>query len=125
MQAGRCTRWPRVHPAIVVAVVVPSCATIPTGGPHLVQPSCEFIVHNRTPLALEIRLQVRALSTAPIGVLNPGELLTHSVPCAQRRVWVAGIELPWQVGARARFGVVHGAADLVERERIQIALHWP
>jgi hypothetical protein len=74
---------------------------------------------------LEIRLRLRSLSTAKIGALNPGELLTHSVPCAEQRVWVAGIEIPWQVGARPRFGAVYGEANLVEGERAQIALHWP
>ncbi|HXV85226.1 MAG TPA: hypothetical protein VD793_00930 [Gemmatimonadales bacterium] len=80
---------------------------------------------NQTPLALEVRLQVRELSTVSIGALNPGELLTHSLPCEPERVWIAGVEIPWQVGARPRFGVLYAFADLVEGERAQVALHWP
>lgn len=118
--------WPRVNPAIVAAVVmVPSCAPRRDPEPLSVQKSCEFVVTNRTPLALEIRIQVHATSTTPIGALNPGELLTHSVPCAQKQIWIAGIEIPWQIGARPRFGVLLGSADLVEGERGQVTLGWP
>ncbi len=94
-------------------------------GPRPVQSTCEFIVYNRTPLALEIRMRVRAASTAPIGSLNPGELMTHSVPCAERSVWIAGVEIPPWIGAPTRFGVLQGSADLVAGERVQIDLHWP
>jgi hypothetical protein len=114
-----------VIPAIAVAVVVASCATGRYREPQRLRKDCEFIVYNRTPLALDIRLRVRALSTATIGALNPGELLTHAVPCAERRVWIEGREIPWQVGAWLRFGALHGSADLVEGERVSIALHWP
>ncbi len=70
-------------------------------------------------------MQIRALSGTPIGALNPGELLIHSVPCSQRQVRIEGIEIPWQAGAPARFGVVQGMAELVEWERVHIALYWP
>lgn len=125
MRRVRCKRWLGVNPAVLVAIVVPSCATVRDREPALVQRSCEFVVHNRTPLALEIRMRVRELSTAPIGALNPGELLTHAAPCAQGRIWIAGIEIPWQVGAPLRFGVIYSSADLVEGDRVQVALHWP
>jgi hypothetical protein len=58
-------------------------------------------------------------------MLNPGELLTHDAPCSHARVWVLGVEIPWQVGAWPWFGVIYGAAELVEGERAHIALHWP
>jgi hypothetical protein len=104
---------------------VTEAVRVAAAGSRPVQSSCEFIVYNRTPLALEIRLRVSAGSTAPIGMLNPGELLTHSVPCAERSVWIAGVEIPPWIGAPARFGVLQGSADLVAGERVQIDLHWP
>jgi hypothetical protein len=70
-------------------------------------------------------MSVRRLSTTPIGALNPGELLTHSVPCAQRLVWISGIPIPQQVGAPVSFGFVQGQEALVEGERVAIALQWP
>ena len=121
----RRATWRRRPPAITVALMVIGCATAPAPEPRAVPESCQFVVYNQTPLALEIRLQVRAFATTPIGALNPGELLTHAVSCAQQRVWIAGIEIPWQVGAPLRFGVLYGSAELVEGDRVQIALHWP
>jgi hypothetical protein len=101
-----------------------SCATLPTRERHLVQ-RCEFIVYDHTPYALEIRMRVRAFPTTPIGALNPGELLTHSVPCAAQAVWIGGIPMPPQLGAPVGFGVLGTAADLVEGERVEIPLYWP
>jgi hypothetical protein len=86
---------------------------------------CDFIVYNRTPHALEIRMRARTLSTTAIGALNPGELLTYSVPCALRRVWIGGIPIPSQVGAPVAFRLVQGQATLIEGERVEIALQWP
>jgi len=125
MRSMTCTWWSRVNPAIVAAVMVTSCAPVQDPEPLPVQKSCEFVVTNGTPLALEIRIQVHASSTMPIGALNPGELLTHSVPCVQKQIWIAGFEIPWQVGAPLRFGILQSMADLVEGERVQITLVWP
>jgi hypothetical protein len=119
----RGTRWPAVTCA--VAAVVSSCATALHRDGEVGAPSCEFIVYNRTPHALEIRMRVRRFSATPIGVLNPGELLTHSVPCAERRVWIRGIPIPSQIGAPVTFGFVQGEEALVEGERVEIALQWP
>jgi len=83
------------------------------------------VVYNQTPHALEIRMSVRRLTTMPIGTLNPGELLNYSLPCARAGVWISGIPIPSQVGARVSFRSVEGGAELVEGERVAIALHWP
>jgi hypothetical protein len=68
---------------------------------------------------------VRGLTATFVGALNPGELLTESMSCAERRVWVRGIAIPSQVGAPAGVGFVQGWADLVRGERAIVALHWP
>jgi len=86
---------------------------------------CDFVVYNRTPHALEIRLRAGTLSTTAIGALNPGELLTYSVPCAVQRVWIRGIPIPSQVGAPVSFRFVQGEVTLIEGERVEIALQWP
>lgn len=125
MGSGPSAGWQRVHTTVLAAVAASSCATGPHPESSLIQRECRVVVQNRTPLAVEVRLRVRALSTAPIGALNPGELLTHSVPCAEQRVLVVGIEIPWQVGAGRRFGAVYGEAELIEGERAQIVLYWP
>ena len=108
-----------------LAAVVSGCATVQHRDREFGEPSCAFVVHNRTPHALEIRMGVRRLSTTPIGALNPGELLTHSVPCGQRLVWIRGIPIPQQIGAPVSFGFVQGQEALVEGERVEIALQWP
>ena len=109
----------------VAGAVLSSCAT----GPHFrggaPQRSCAIVVYNQTPHALEIRMSVRQLTTIPIGALNPGELLNYSLPCARGGVWISGIPIPSQVGARVSFRLVEGGAELVEGERVEIALHWP
>jgi hypothetical protein len=87
--------------------------------------SCDFVVHNQTADALEIRLLVRGSTFTPIGVLNPGELLTYSVPCAEKRIWIRGGGLPVQAGAFARTPPLTAWTDLVEGERVIVALHWP
>ena len=86
---------------------------------------CEFVVYNRTPHALEIRMRARRLSTIEIGTLNAGELLTHSVPCAVQRVWIGGVPIPSQVGAPVSFRFVQGEVILIEGERVEIPLQWP
>ena len=125
MRFLRCTQWLGVTAAIVVTVSVQGCATLPDRGRYLAQRSCEFIVYNQTPHALEIRIRAGAWSTTPIGALNPGELLTHSVACAERTVWIGGIAIPSQVGAAVQFGVVESRAEFVEGDRAEIALRWP
>ena len=115
--------WSDIAAATVAAAVASSC-----GGQHqeLVTPStCEFAVYNLTPHALEIRMRVRRLSTTPIGALNPGELLPYAVPCDRRSVWIVGIPIPSQVGARVSFSSVQGHGDLVAGERVQVTLQWP
>jgi hypothetical protein len=101
-----------------------ACAGRRAAAPEPSQAQCVFLVDNHTSEALEIRL-VRSMSTTPIGALNPGEGLTHSVPCAQHSVWIAGVPIPAQVGAPTFFGVVEGSASLVEGDRVRIALYWP
>src|SRR4029077_15607578 len=90
--------------AFVAAAMASSCA--PQRQELVTPASCEFAVYNLTPHALEIRMRVRRLSTTPIGALNPGELLTYTVPCDGRRVWIVGIPIPSQVGARVSFSSV-------------------
>ena len=109
---------------IVVALLGPSCA-LHTRERALAREACDFIVHNQTSQALEIRMQVRAFSTSTIGALNPGEVLTWNVACTERDVLVIGVEIPSQVGAPLQFGIVEGWADLVEGDRVHIDLHWP
>jgi hypothetical protein len=101
------------------------CATAPHRGRERETVRCDFVVYNRTPHALEIRMRARRLSTTEIGTLNPGELLTYSVPCAMQRVWIGGIPIPSQVGAPVSFRFVQGEATLIEGERVEIALQWP
>ena len=115
--------WSDIAAATVAAALASSCAG---QRQELVTPaSCEFTVYNLTPHALEIRMRVRRLSTTPIGALNPGEMLTSAVPCDQRRVWIVGIPIPSQVGARVSFSSVQEHVDLVAGERVQVALQWP
>jgi len=109
--------------AFVAAAVAASCA--PRRQELVTPASCKFAVYNLTPHALEIRMRVRRLSTTPIGTLNPGEVLTYAVPCDRRRVWIVGIPIPSQVGARVSFSSVQGHVDLIEGQRVQIALQWP
>ena len=109
--------------AFVAAAVASSCA--PQRQELVTPASCEFAVYNLTPHALEIRMRVRRLSTTPIGALNPGELLTYTVPCDGRRVWIVGIPIPSQVGARVSFSSVQEQVDLIEGQRVQVALQWP
>ncbi len=101
------------------------CAAAPHQGREREAVRCEFIVYNRTPHALEIRMRARTLSTTAIGALNPGELLTYSVPCAVQRVWIGGIPIASQVGASVSFRFVQGEVTLIEGERVEIALQWP
>jgi hypothetical protein len=115
-RAGRLTLGVAM---VSIAVAGAGCATLQ----HR-EPPCEFVVYNRTQHPLEIHL-LRARSTTPVGALNPGELLTHSVSCAENRVWIRGITIPAQVGAPVDFGFVHGWADLVQGEKASVALHWP
>jgi len=111
--------------AVASAVLLPGCARRAGTAARAAAPYCQFVVHNQTPSIVEVRLQVRDMATLPIGTLNPGELLTHEVPCARQRVLVEGLEVPWVVGATGRFGVLYGEATLVESQRPRIALHWP
>lgn len=125
MPFPRRTRSLGIATASAVIAVVSSCVAPRQRSRHADAPGCEFIVYNRTPHALEVRLGVRRLSSSPIGALNPGELLTHSVPCALRRVWIRGIPIPPQVGVPATFRFVEAQGSLAEKERVQIALQWP
>lgn len=70
-------------------------------------------------------MTVRPSSTVPIGALNPGEMLTHSVSCGLRHVWISGLPLPAQVGAPVSFAFVQADATLLAGERVDIALQWP
>jgi hypothetical protein len=107
------------------AVLACACAAAPQHQSARDTVQCEFQVYNRTPHALEIRMGVRAFSTAPIGALNPSEMLSRVVPCASRHVWIVGIPIPAQVGAPVAFRLVQGEGDLIAGERVEIDLHWP
>ena len=85
---------------------------------------CAFVVYNRTPHSLELRL-ARDLSTATIGAINQGELLNHSVPCIQGRVWVYGVPIPEFIGAPVKFSYVVGELDLESGARPSMELIWP
>lgn len=75
MPFPRRTRSLGIATASAVIAVVSSCVAPRQRSRHADAPGCEFIVYNRTPHALEVRLGVRRLSSSPIGALNPGELL--------------------------------------------------
>jgi hypothetical protein len=107
------------------AIVACGCAAASHAEHEREAVTCEFVVVNQTPHALEIRMEARALTLTPIGAVNPGELMTHAVPCALRQVWIAGIPIPSQVGGPVRFRLVQGHATLIQGERVEIALHWP
>jgi len=83
------------------------------------------VVYDLTPHALEIRLGVGGFASTPIGMLNPGEVLNYSVPCAHGGVWVTGVPIPSQVGARVSFRSVDAWAALVPGARADVALQWP
>ena len=119
---------PQTYPEVIAAAFVAAAVAASCAAPRqeLVTPaSCEFAVYNLTPHALEIRMRVRRLSTTPIGALNPGEVLTDAVPCDRGTVWIVGIPIPSQVGARVSFSSVQGHVDLIEGQRVQVALQWP
>jgi hypothetical protein len=101
-----------------------SCATLPRRERPRIGSDCEFVVYNRTGHALEIRL-LRKRATTPVGALNPGELLSESISCGEKRVWIGGIAIPAQVGAPIDVGYVLGWADLVRGERAIVSLHRP
>ena len=109
----------------VAGAVLSSCAMGHHSEAALPQRTCAIVVYNQTPHALEVRMSVRRHTTMPIGALNPGELLNYSLPCARGGVWISGIPIPSQVGAPVSFRLVEGGAELVEGERVEIALHWP
>lgn len=101
------------------------CAARSAGDAAARGPYCEFVIHNQTTSPVEVRLARSSMSTVPIGTLGGGELMHHRVPCAQRHVLVLGVEIPWQVGAPRRFGVVYGEAELVEGARVRVELQFP
>ena len=115
----------RVITAIALVVVGANCAAVRLHEDQFTDPNCDFTVYNRTPHALEIRMGVRRFSTTPIGALNPGELLTHSLPCALGYVWIRGVPIPSQVGASVSFLFVQGQEALVPGNRVEVALNWP
>jgi hypothetical protein len=88
-------------------------------------PQCQFVVHNQTNAPIEVRLATTSMSSVAIGMLGGGELMHHAVPCAQGHVLVLGVEIPWVVGARPRFGVIYREAELVEGARVRVPLHFP
>jgi hypothetical protein len=110
---------------VLVGLVCSACAAGPHAESVLPAPGCTIVVFDRTPHALQIRLGIGAFTSGPIGALNPGELLTYSVPCAQGSVWITGIPIPSQVGAPVSFSSVGGWTALVPGGRAQIALEWP
>ena len=120
---GRTALSRRGAASLSLALAAAGCATLPFGERDWIGGRCDFVVFNRTGSALEIRL-LRERSTRAIGALNPGELLTDRVSCAEREVWVRGTPIPAQVGAPVgRF--VYGWAELVRGERAIVSLQWP
>jgi hypothetical protein len=114
-----------VNKLVLAGTVCSACAAGPQAESGLPAPSCTVVVFDRTPHALEIRLGVGAFTSSPIGALNPGELLTYSVPCARGGIWITGIPILQQVGAPVSFRAVGGWTALVPGGRAQIALEWP
>lgn len=106
--------------AVATGCAARSGAAVARGGPQ-----CEFIIHNQTNAPIEVRVASTSMSSVAIGMLGGGELMHHAVPCAQRHVLVLGVEIPWQVGARPRFGVLYREAELVEGARVRVPLHFP
>jgi hypothetical protein len=120
-RAGRLTLGAAIGS---LAVAAAGCATPHYRERHLGGERCDFVVHNQTWQPLEVHV-VRGLSMKAVGALNPGERLTESISCAERRVWVRGIAIPAQVGAPMDFGSVQSWADLRRGDRTIVALHWP
>ena len=87
--------------------------------------ACAIVVSNQTPHSLEIRVGDHRIGSTPIGSINPGELLNYAVPCSRGGIWVSGIPIPSQVGAPVSFRMVQSWAELVQGERVEVALHWP
>lgn len=100
----------------------PACVGRPVTQARIPEPTCEFVVFNRTAAALEIRMFFSQMSTVPLGALNPGELLHHSVPCSAGTVVIRGVGIA-QVGVHT--GHVQAGARLVQGARVQVALHAP
>jgi hypothetical protein len=125
MRIPCCSRSPVPVAVIVALATVPAgCATLQQHGARD-RSDCEFVVYNRTPHPVEVRLGIGLSSSSPIGALNPGELLPYSVACSERRVWVLGVAIPPQVGGPVFFDYVQGWGDVFEGERVDIALYWP
>lgn len=112
-----------LHPGVSSVCIATALLTACGGtrpSPRGVQ--CDLAVVNRTAAALDIRVATGWGPPALIGGLNPGELLTHSVPCAHRRVWVVGVPIT-ATGVTAR--AVAEGADLEAGRRVVVTLHWP
>lgn len=125
MRPPRGHALPRRIRALAPALVLAGCAVRSPAPAALSGPQCEFVIQNLTSAPIEVRLARTSMSSIAIGTLNNGEVMTHAVPCAQRYVLVFGVEIPWQVGAPRRFGVVYAEAELVEGERVRTPLRWP
>ncbi len=114
----------RLGPLLTASILLTSCAG--RQRPSALAPgNCAVVVYDLTPHALEIRLGVGAFASTPVGMLNPGEVLNYSVPCAHGGIWVTGIPIPSQVGARVSFRSVDAWAALVPGARADVALQWP
>ena len=114
----------RLGTLLTASILLMSCAGHQR--PSALAPGdCAVVVYDLTPHALEIRLGAGAFASTPVGMLNPGEVLNYSVPCAHGGVWVTGIPIPSQVGARVSFRSVDAWAALVPGARADVALQWP
>jgi hypothetical protein len=117
---GRSVFSSRSAAILTLALAGASCATLPFGERDWIGGRCDFVVFNRTGSALDVRL-LRERSTRVLGALNPGELLTDRVSCAEQYVWISGTPIPMQVGAPVGRSV-YGWAELVRGERAIVSL---
>jgi hypothetical protein len=119
--------------ATVAILASASCTAL--RGPEPRAGECRFAVFNRTSAALDVRVVSGteatrfldggpwdATASASIGGLNPGEVLTHAVACAEERVLVRGVPI---VATGLVAGAVYAMAELVEGRRVSMALSWP
>lgn len=117
-------RRPHLMALLLPALGSMACALVSQHARGSAGSDCVFVVHNYTAQALDIRLE-RGLSGRSIGAVNPGELLSESIACAERRVGVLGVPIPAQVAAPVQFRAVYASAELVYGERVILPLYWP
>ncbi len=114
----------RVSTVVLLAACLSACAHAPTRD-RLAPARCEFAVYNHTTYALDVRMAAGPRSPRSIGALNPGEVLIHGVPCADRAVWVGGFPLLREATPPIDFAIAGAASALVEGTRVDLPLYGP